>query len=64
MIDDLSALERKRATREPLSQYEVARVLGLSRSVVREIEERAIKKLRAVLEENPGGNVPHKEPEQ
>ena len=58
MIDDLSALERKRATREPLSQYEVARVLGLSRSVVREIEERALKKLRAALEAIDGGNVP------
>ena len=58
MIDDLSALERKRATREPLSQYEVARVLGLSRSVVRDIEERALKKLRAALEAIDGGNVP------
>ena len=58
MIDDPSALERKRATREPLSQYEVARVLGLSRSVVRDIEERALKKLRAALEAIDGGNVP------
>ena len=57
-MSDRYALERKKETREPMTRQEVADALGVPKSTIRDIEERALKKLRAALEAIDGGNVP------
>ena len=59
---DRYALERKKETREPMTRQEVADALGVPKSTIRYIEERALKKLRAALEALGDGNVPQKPP--
>lgn len=44
---EIVALLIKRAWRVPLSQYECAKLEGIERDVVKNIERRALKKMRA-----------------
>lgn len=54
MCDDLGELRKRAGLGYPLSQAEVARLLGLRRQTVHAIERRALAKLRAALERADG----------
>jgi DNA-directed RNA polymerase sigma subunit (sigma70/sigma32) len=49
----LAALKAKWDRREPMTQKEMATLLGVSRAVIARIEHSALKKLRAAMNKSP-----------